>query len=82
MPTKTVLQEVRSAKWFGKLSEDDLEARYPQSKKKIVDSVVKFAKKNLALKGQVFPLGKDVPYGTWKITRKGSERVSKCLPTM
>jgi len=38
--------------------------------------VIKFAKKNLVLKGQVFPPGKDTPFGTWKITRKGSERAS------
>src|SRR5579862_4462535 len=40
--TKIVLQEVRSAKWFGKLTDDDKNACYPGSKKKIVDSVIKF----------------------------------------
>jgi len=73
---RDVLKEVGSAKWFSELDDDDRKARYPKSKKKIVDSVIKFAKKNLVLKGQVFPPGKDAPLGTWKITRKGSERAA------
>jgi len=72
--TRQVLEEVRSAKWFGKLNDDDRKARYPESKKKIVDSVIKFAKKNLVIKGHVFPPGNDSPLGTWKITREGSGR--------
>jgi len=74
--TKDVLKELGSAKWFSELDDDDRKARYPESKKKIVDSVIKFAKKNLVLKGQVFPPGKDAPFGTWKITRKGCERAA------
>jgi len=76
MSAKDVLKEVGSAKWFDKLDDDDRKARYPKSKKKIVDSVIKFAKKNLVLKGQIYPPGKDASFGTWKITRKGSERAS------
>jgi len=49
---------------------------HTELKKKIVDSVIKFAKKNLVMKGQVFPPGKDPPFGTWKITRKGCERAA------
>jgi len=69
VPTKTVLQEVRSAKWF-ELSDDDLKARYPKSRRKIIDSVIKYARKNLVLKGAILPVG-DVPIGTWKATGPG-----------
>jgi hypothetical protein len=73
MPTRTVLQEVRSAKWF-KLTDDDLKARYPKSRRKIVDSVIKYSRKNLVLKGQILPVGENVPIGTWKATRIGLAR--------
>ncbi len=72
MPTRSVIQEVRNGKWF-KLSYDDLRGRYPGSKKKIVDSVVKFARKNLVMKGEVFPVGEGNPIGIWKITAKGAD---------
>jgi len=73
MSTRTVLQEVRSAKWF-KLSDDDLKARYPKSRRKIVDSVIKYGRKNLVLKGQILPVGEGVPTGTWKATPRGLTR--------
>jgi len=72
MPTRTVLQEVRSAKWF-KLTDDDLKARYPKSRRKIVDSVIKYGRKNLVLKGQILPV-ESVAIGTWKATRIGLAR--------
>jgi len=75
MPTRTVLQEVKSAKWF-KLSDDDLKARYPKSRRKIVDSVIKYGRKNLVLKGQILPVGEGVAIGTWKATRIGLTRYS------
>ncbi|HXQ92931.1 MAG TPA: hypothetical protein VN739_07970 [Nitrososphaerales archaeon] len=73
VPTKTVLQEVMSEKWF-KLSDDDLKARYPKSRRKIVSSVIKFSRKNLVIKGQILPVGEEVPIGTWKATRIGLAR--------
>jgi len=73
MPTRIVLQEVRSEKWF-KLTDDDLKARYPKSRRKIVDSVIKYARKNLVLKGQILPVGENVPIGTWRATRIGLAR--------
>jgi len=72
MSTRTVLQEVRSAKWF-KLTDDDLKARYPKSRRKIVDSVIKYGRKNLVLKGQILPV-ESVAIGTWKATRIGLAR--------
>jgi len=65
---RDVLQEVRSAKWFGMLNNDDRRARYPESRKKIVDTVIKFAKKNLVIKGEMYPVGEGTPVGIWRIT--------------
>jgi hypothetical protein len=73
--TRDVIQEVRGEKWFGGLNDDDRQARYPSSKKKIVDSVIKYARKNLTLKGDIFPVGRGSSLGAWKITQKGLERV-------
>ena len=75
MLTKDAIREVRSAKWFGNLSEDDLKARYPVIRKRlIVDSVIKFARKNLVIKSEVLGVGDGIPLGTWKITEKGLAR--------
>jgi hypothetical protein len=70
VPTKTVIQEVISEKWF-KLSDDDLKARYPKSKRKIVPTVIKYARKKIVLKGAIQPVGENVPIGTWRATRQG-----------
>lgn len=70
-----VIKQVKNL--FDELDEDDLRARYPSSEKRITDSVIKFSKKNLTLKGQIYPVGEDaLPIGLWKITRKGSERAA------
>ncbi len=69
--TRQVLQEVRSSKWFSELDDDDRRARYPKSKKTIVDSIIKFAKKNLVLKGEIYAVSEDKPLGIWRITQKG-----------
>jgi len=69
-----VINEVR--KRFGLLNADDCKARYPASRKKITETIVKFAKKNLAMKNEVFSVGVEVPLGTWKITPKGIARLS------
>jgi len=74
--TGQVLQELQSAKWFGELDEDDRQARYETSKRKIVSTVIKYAKKTLAMKGEVFQVGEAGPLGVWKITAKGLERAT------
>ncbi len=74
MKTKLVLQELRSAKWFPQLNEDDLKAVYEKSRKNLFDSIVKFSKKALVLKTQVLPVGEDCEFGVWKITTIGIER--------
>ena len=64
-------------KWFPELTGIDTNAVYPESKKKIVDSVIKFAKKHLIMKGQAFPPGLENPVGTWRSTALGIERALK-----
>jgi len=74
--TRAVLKEV-STMWFSLLNDDDRNARYPSSKRKIVESVVKYARKNLVIKGEIFPAGEDKPAGIWRATRRGLERALK-----
>jgi len=77
MPTKTVLQELKSAQWFGKLSDDDRSALYAKSRRRVVDSVIKFSRKNLVIRNEIYPVGQGMPTGTWKATKKGLERFAK-----
>ncbi len=84
LPAKDVIKKIaESGKWFEELTEDDLLARYPGSKRKIVETVIKYARKNLVLKGQSFPaIGDDDtinhrPAGVWEMTPKGFERLRK-----
>jgi hypothetical protein len=74
MRAKVVIRQVKT-KWFNRLNPVDCVARYPFSRKKITDTVVKFSKKNLALKHEVFPVSEEIPLGNWKITQKGLVRV-------
>jgi len=73
--TKLVLKELRTAKWFADLKEDDLAAVYEKSQKNLFDSIVKYSKKQLVLKGQVYPIGENCEFGKWKIAELGLERV-------
>ena len=73
VPTAAVLREVKE-KWFPGLSAEDLSAVYPESKKNVVDTVVKFARKHLVERGQVHTLDDANPVGTWRITSSGMER--------
>jgi len=75
--TKIVLMEVKGAKWFSKLEDDDRNARYPGSRKKIVDSIIKWSKKNLVAKGEIFPPGDGCPVGVWKVTLRGLNRAKE-----
>jgi len=74
--TRLVLEEVIT-KWFSQLDDDDRNSRYPASKRKIVESVIKYARKNLVLKGEIFPAGEGKPVGIWRATPRGLERVLK-----
>ncbi len=75
MLARDVLKQVKGL--FGDLEEDDLAARYPSSKKKITDTVIKFCKKNLAMKNQIYQTGHEgIPIGIWKITRIGQARAA------
>jgi hypothetical protein len=72
---KAVIKEViESGKWFPELSQEDLVARHPNSKRKIVETALKFSRKNLVLKGELFPPS-DIP-GIWRIAGKGLERIN------
>jgi hypothetical protein len=73
--TKVVLKEVES-KWFKELTVADLKAVYPESRKKIVETIIKFSRKNLVAKGQIHPLSEE-NFGTWRATPKGIERALK-----
>jgi hypothetical protein len=76
MQTKKVVEKVIST-WF-ELDEKDRKGRYPASRRKITESIVKFAKKNLVLKGQLFAVDEEgTPLGVWRINSKGMERALK-----
>ena len=69
--TKVVLEEVEN-KWFRELTEIDLKAVYPESKKKIVETIIKFSRKNLVVEGEIHPVSEE-NFGTWRATAKGIE---------
>jgi hypothetical protein len=74
LPARVVIQEVaESGKWFGELNEDDLAARYVNSKRRIVEIAIRYARKNLVLEGMISPPG--TPAGIWEITPKGLEKL-------
>ena len=64
-------------KFYPALSFEDLEARYQKSGKKIVDSVIKFAKKHLVLRSEVYAVDRGCKRGIWRITPIGLERMLK-----
>jgi hypothetical protein len=73
--TKIVLKEVES-KWFKELTATDLTAVYPQSRRKIVDTIIKFSRKTLVEKGHIYPVvGGN--FGIWKATQGGIDRAMK-----
>ena len=67
--TKFVLEEVKS-KWYRELTATDLRAVYSESKKNVVETVIKFSRKNLVEKGQLYPATED-SIGIWKPTVTG-----------
>jgi len=70
--TRVVLKEVEN-KWFRELTDTDLNAVYPESKKKIVETIIKFSRKNLVVRGEIHPVSEE-NFGTWRATAKGIER--------
>jgi len=73
--TDLVLKEVES-KWFKELTTTDLGAVYPESRRKVVDTIIKFSRKNLVEKGQIHPAGVEY-FGIWKATQAGIGRAMK-----
>ena len=71
LKTKDVLKRVR--KYF-ELGEDDLNARYPKSHQLVVNSIIKFSRKELVSKKQLYPIGEECQLGTWKLTPSGLRR--------
>jgi hypothetical protein len=72
-----VLKEIRSARWYPELTENDLTARYKGSKKNVVNTVLKYGRKHLVERRELLPPGVENPAGTWKITEKGLERLQR-----
>ena len=60
--------------WFKELSETDLSGVYEESKKGIVDTVIKYACKHLIQKGELYAPSEENPIGTWRATPKGMKR--------
>lgn len=75
--TSIVLKEIRAPAWYPMLSETDLSARYPSSKKNCVDTVIKYSKKSLLEKGEVCAPDQVAHAGIWRITEKGLVRLQK-----
>jgi hypothetical protein len=75
LQTNVVLMEVAST-WFKELTETDLKAVYRESKKRIVETIIKFSRKNLVDKEEIHPVSEE-NFGTWKATSKGIERALK-----
>jgi len=73
--TDVVLKEVE-AKWFKELTTSDLGAVYPESRRKVVDTIIKFSRKNLVEKGQIHPAGEE-NFGIWNVTQAGIDRAMK-----
>jgi hypothetical protein len=69
--TKGVLRQVQRRYNF---SQKDLAGRYAISGSSVVDTIIKYARKNLVMRNEVFASGVKCTVGEWKITRKGKER--------
>jgi hypothetical protein len=73
LKTKEVLRQVK-AHWLQELSETDLAAVYAESKKKVADTIIKYARKHLVEKGELYAPSEDNPIGIWRATAKGMNR--------
>jgi hypothetical protein len=77
MRALTVVREVASSTWFAKLTDQDRESRYPLSRKKIVSTTVRWARENLALRGEIYLPGNECKAGVWRPTSKGVARAKE-----
>jgi len=78
LPAKKVIEELTTTsreRWFPELNEDDLQARHPNSKRKIVEIAIRFARKNLELREELYPPSDKHPAGTWEVAMKGKMRL-------
>jgi hypothetical protein len=64
------------SEWFSELTAADLRAVYPESKKAIVDTKIKFSRKNLVEKGELYPATEET-IGIWKPSPAGVARAQK-----
>jgi hypothetical protein len=80
MKTKEVLQDLRNGPWFDRLNSLDKAGIYELSRKNVFDSVVKFSRKALVFKKELFPVEVS-GIGIWKATVAGVERSSHEGPT-
>jgi|SRR5579872_2447117 len=78
LKTKYVLHQVKT-EWFKELGETDLSGVYEESKKGIVDTVIKYARKHLIQKGELYAPSEENPIGTWRATPKGIRRAQSEL---
>ncbi len=75
MRTSDVLRELRGSTWYGEaLKSQDFRGVYPHSRKSIFDTTIKFARKDLILKRQLFPIGGECQQGWWKLAPLGRDR--------
>jgi hypothetical protein len=72
-----VVREVSSSNWFPKLTDEDRNARYPHSLRKIVSTTARWSRENLVLKGELHLPGDDCDPGVWKATSKGRARAKE-----
>ena len=78
LPARKVIEELTSTtreRWFKELREEDIQARYPSSRRKIVEITIRYARKNLELKEELYPPSNEHPGGSWEITTKGRMRL-------
>jgi len=70
LSAKKVIEELTTTsrqRWFPELSEEDLQARHSSSKRKIVEIAIRFARKNLELREELYPPSDKHPAGVWEV---------------
>jgi len=80
LPAREVIRLVCDGnRLFTELTDEDLQARYPNSRRKITETRIKYARKNLVLKEEIYPVDEvnNHPSGIWQITAKGFQHFSK-----
>jgi len=78
LPARKVIEELTTTsrqRWFPELSEEDLQAGHSSSKRKIVEIAIRFARKNLELKEELYRPSDKHPAGVWGLAMKGKMRL-------